>query len=118
MRKQIHSQQRDQIRQRPREFGPELKEPEDQHRNQCCPNLNLNGIGAGAYKCLDLQILLQRLKEELDSPAVLVNARNRCRPQGHVIRQKDQDLVVLRIIDLDPSKRMRTFLNGLGPCDR
>jgi hypothetical protein len=82
MRKQVHSQQGDQIRKGPAEFGSKLEEPQDQHRNQCCPNLNLNGIGTGAYKGLDLQILFQSPEEGLYSPTVFVNAGNGRGPQN------------------------------------
>ena len=50
MSKQVHSQQGCKIRKGPVEFRAELKEAENQHRNQCCPNLNLHGIGAGPHK--------------------------------------------------------------------
>ena len=96
MGKQIHSQQGDQIRKGPTEFGPKLKETQHQHRNQCCPNLNLNGIGTGPYKRLDLEILFQGFKEGLYLPTVFVNGSNGRGPQGHVIGQKNQDLLVSR----------------------
>jgi hypothetical protein len=59
MSKQIHSQQGHQVRKGPMELGSELKEPKDQHRNQCCPNLNPHSIGAGSHKGLDLEVLFQ-----------------------------------------------------------
>src|SRR5512139_842131 len=68
MGKQIHSQQGHQIRKGPIELGSELKEPQDQHRNQCCPNLNPHRIGAGPHKGLDFEVLFQSLKENLDLP--------------------------------------------------
>ena len=45
MRKEIHSQQGHEIRKGPMKLRPKLKEPQDQHGNQCCPNLDLDGIG-------------------------------------------------------------------------
>src|SRR5512136_992178 len=98
-------------------LGSKLKEPQDEHRNQCCPNLDLNGIGTGAHKGLDLKVLFQGFKEDLDLPALLVDCSNGCRSQFQVVRQEDQDLLCLRIIDLDPSKRIRTSLDGLGPSE-
>ena len=80
MSKEIHSKQGHQIRQRPVELGPKLEEAKDQHRNQCCPNLNLNGIGAGPYKGFDLEILLQSLKEDFHLPTVFIDGRNGRRP--------------------------------------
>ena len=52
MRKEVHSKQNNQIRQRLIKFRLELEKPQDQHRNQCCPNLNLHGISARAYFAL------------------------------------------------------------------
>src|SRR5512147_2112853 len=65
MSKEVHSQQGHEIRKRPVKLGTKLKEPQNQHGNQCCPNLDLDGIGTGAHKGLDLQVLLQRFKEDL-----------------------------------------------------
>jgi len=114
MGKQNHSQQGYQVRKKPIKLGSKLKEPQDQHRNRCCPNLNPNNISTGPYKGLDLKILLQGLKEDLDLPTVFVNGSNRGRSQSQVISQKDQDLLCLRGIDLNPSERVRAFLDGLG----
>jgi len=70
-----------------------LKELEDQHGNQCCPNLNLHGIGTGSNKGLDLEVLLQSFKEDLDLPTVLIDGRNRGCSQLQVIGQEDQDFL-------------------------
>ena len=77
VRKQIHSQQRDQIRKRPVEFGSELKKTQDQHRDQCCPNLDLNRISTGSDKGLDLKVLFQCFEKDLDLPALFVDGSNR-----------------------------------------
>jgi len=44
-------------------LGSKLKEAQDEHRNQCCPNLDLDGIGTGTHKGLDLKVLFQGFKE-------------------------------------------------------
>lgn len=44
MREQVHSQQGYQVRKRLIILGSELKEPQDHHRDQCCANLNPDGI--------------------------------------------------------------------------
>lgn len=59
MGKEIHPKQDHQIRKPQGEFGPKLEKPEDQHGDQCCPNLHFNGIGTGPNKGLDLEVLLQ-----------------------------------------------------------
>ena len=66
MSKEVHSQQGHEIRKGPIKLGSKLKEPQDEHRNQCCPNLDLDGIGTGAHKGLDLKVLLQGFKEDLN----------------------------------------------------
>ncbi len=114
MSKEVHSQEGHEIRKGPVKLGTKLKEPQNQHGNQCCPNLDLDGIGTGAHKGLDLQVLLQSFKEDLDLPTLFVNGSNGRRPQFQVISQEYQDLLGLRVIDFDPSKRVRAFLGGLG----
>src|SRR4030066_1523354 len=114
MSKEVHSQQGHEIRKGPVKLGAKLEETENQHRNQCCPNLDLNGIGTGPHKGLDLKVLFQGFKEDLNLPTLFVDGRNGGRSQSQVIGQKDQNLLCLRIIDLDPSKRIRAFLDGLG----
>lgn len=46
MSKQVHSQQSYQVRKGLIKLRSELKEAQDQHCDQCCPNLNPDGIGA------------------------------------------------------------------------
>ncbi len=55
------------------ELGSKLEETENQHCDQCCPNLNLSRIGAGSHKGLGLKILLQGFKEDLDLPTLLID---------------------------------------------
>jgi hypothetical protein len=85
MGKQVHSQQSNQVRKGPVEFGSKLEEAKDQHRDQCCPNLDLHGIGTGPNKGLDLQVLLQILEEDLDLPTVFINGGNSRRTQIHMV---------------------------------
>jgi len=114
MSEEIHPEQGHQIRKRPAEFGPKLEEFEDQHGNQCCPNLNLDGIGAGSDKGLDLKVLLQMLEEDFNLPTVFVNGRDGAGSQVEVVRQEDQDFSRVRNLHFDPSQRIGAFLDGLG----
>src|SRR5213594_2543604 len=79
MREEVHSQQRDQVRQGPSELRLQLEVLQDQHRDQRCPNLSLQRVGGSPDESLDLEILLERLEEQLDLPAVLVDLRDRRR---------------------------------------
>jgi len=117
MSKETHPKQGHQIRKRPIEFGPKLEKAEDQHRNQCCPNLNLDGIGAGSNEGLDLEVLLQMFKEDLYLPAILVDGGDRASSQGKVICQKDQDLSGFRVLQFDPSQRIGASLDSLGTSE-
>jgi hypothetical protein len=117
MGKEIHPKQGHQIRKRPGEFGPKLEKLEDQHGNQCCPNLNLDGIGTGSDKGLDLEILLEMLEEDFNLPTILVDGGYRAGSQVKVVRQEDQDLSGARVLHLDPSQWIGAFLDGLGASE-
>jgi hypothetical protein len=117
MGKEIHPKQGHQIRKRPSVFGPKLEKFEDQHGNQCCPNLNLDGIRAGSDKGLDLEVLLQMLEEDFNLPTVFVNGRYGAGSQVEVVCQEDQALSRVRDLHFDPSQRIGAFLDGLGTSE-
>ena len=71
---------RRQIRQRPAELGPQLQIAQQQHGDQCRPDLRAHGVAAGAHKGLNAQVLLQCLEEQFHLPAVPVDRRHRRRP--------------------------------------
>jgi len=115
MGKQVHPKQSHQIRKRPGEFGSKLEKPKDQHRNQCCPNLDLDGIGTGADKGLDLEVLLQSFKEDLHLPAIFIDRGNGGRSQLELIGEKEQDFIGFWVIDFNPPQRIGTFLDRSQP---
>lgn len=117
MSKEVHPQQGHQVGKKPVELRPKLKKAQDQNRNQCCPNLNPDGIGTSPYKRLDLKILFQGFKENLDLPTVFVDSHNCCCSQPQVVGQKREHFPVLLVISFDASKRMGTFLDGLDPSE-
>ncbi len=83
--KQIQAEQGHQATERQFVLGAEPEIFEQQHGNQCCPNLCFQSIGAGADEGLDLQVLLEHLEEEFDLPAVPVypaNGTERLRASG------------------------------------
>ena len=110
--KQVHSQQRSQIRKRPVYFRLKLQILQKKHGNQCCPNLDMHGISTGADKCFDFKVLLQGLEEVLNRPALFINSCNRRSCQFEVVGQKYQSPVMLFIIKLYQSQLVRTFLAG------
>src|SRR4030042_6405776 len=87
MSKEVHSQQGYEIRKGPIKLGTKLEGPQDQHRDQCCPNLDLDRIGTGSHKGLDLEVGLQGFKESFNLPTLFVDGSNGGRPQVHVIGQ-------------------------------
>ena len=117
MGKEIHPKQGHQIRKRPAEFGSKLEKPQDQHGNQCCPNLNPDGIGAGSDKGLDLEVLLQMLEEDFNLPTIFVDGADRTSPEVKVVRQEDQDLSCVRVLHFDPSQGIGAFVDGLGASE-
>jgi len=50
-----------------------VKPLEQEHGDECCPNLNLKGVFSGSDEGFDLQVLLDRLEKYLDLPAILVD---------------------------------------------
>ncbi len=54
------------------ELRSKLEEFEDQHGNQYCPNLNLNGIGTGPDKGLDLKVLLEGFEKDFNLSAIFI----------------------------------------------
>lgn len=80
MGEEIYAQECDEIGQTPAETGGQLQILQ-QHRDQCRPKLGLDRIRRGANEGLDLQILLERLEEQFDLPAILVDCGDGCWPR-------------------------------------
>jgi len=73
---ELELEQRHQAGERPAEGRAELQVREDQQGDQAGPDLGVEGGSAGPHEGLDLEVLLERLEEELDLPAVLVDGRD------------------------------------------
>jgi len=67
---EIHAQERSEIGQAPTETRGLLQTAQEQHRDQCESKLSLGLIRRGADEGLDLQILFDRLEEQLDLPRI------------------------------------------------
>jgi hypothetical protein len=117
MSKETHPKQGHQIRKRPTEFGAKLEKTQYQDRNQCCPNLNLDSIGTGSDKGLDLEVLFQMLEEDFNFPTVLVDGGDRTGSQGKIVCQKDQDLSGFRDLDFNAPQWVGTSFDGLGASE-
>jgi hypothetical protein len=92
----------------------ELEIFEQQYGNQCCPNLGLQGVGAGTDEGLDLEVLLEHLEEEFDLPSIPVYPANGGRSEGKVVSEKLNLTLVLFVPDYHTAKQPRI----LKTCDR
>ncbi len=81
-----------------------------QQGNQGCPNLDAKGVLALTYEGFDLQVLLQGLEEELDLPPVPVDLTYGARREPEVIGEKDDGLLLFRIVHNDPAEGARILL--------
>ena len=112
MGEEIHAQERDQIGQAPTETGGQLQIPQEQHRDQCRPNLRLDRIRGGADEGLDLQILFDRLEEQFDLPAILVDRGDGAGTEAVMIGDEDEGAAGVLTDCLDPTQKMPTLFLG------
>src|SRR5438132_7930617 len=105
IRKQIHPEQRDEIRERPAEGRLQLQVLQDQQRDQRGPDLNVQGVRGRADEGLHSEVLLQRLEEQLNLPAILIDPRDGGRAQVQVIGEEVQ-VVALRADDFKAAQRV------------
>ncbi len=92
---------------------------DDEHGDQCCPNLDVQSVLRGAHEGLHLEVLLERLEEDLYLPAVLVDGGYGGGRQGEVIGQEN-DLFVMGFVPYHhPAEDMRALLPcpEAGECD-
>ncbi len=90
---QLLAQQGGEIGQAPAEAGPPLQVFEQEQSDQGRPNLNLQGVGAGADKGFDAQVLLERLEEQLDLPALVVDLGDGRGGEAAVVGEEHQGAV-------------------------
>lgn len=68
VREEIPAEQGDEIGQGPGERGQVMQVLDDEHGDQCCPNLDVQSVLRGAHEGLHLEVLLERLEEDLYLP--------------------------------------------------
>lgn len=68
------------------------------------PDLNLQGVGAGADKGLDAQVLLQRLEEQLDLPPLAVNIGDGGGGEAAMVGEKHQGALLGFVPDFDAAQ--------------
>ena len=87
---QLLAQQSGEIGQTPAKASAQLQVLEQEQRDQSGPDLNLQGVGAGAHEGLDAQVLLQRFEEQLDLPALAVDGGDGGGGKAAMIGEKHQ----------------------------
>ena len=90
-----------------------MKELDEQHGDQCCPNLNKKRILAGSDKGFDLQILLEGFEKQLDLPTVFVNRRYGGGTKLKMVGQQSDFTALLFIAYNDLTQRVGTIFAGL-----
>ena len=83
------------------------------HRN---PDLRLDGVLAGAQECLDAQVLLDPLEEQLHFPALTVKVGNKFGVERKVVGQKRNALAQL-VFDHHPAQRCWIVFAGVEHCE-
>lgn len=102
---QIQLQKSQDLLQAAAEIGLEAQEREQQIQAKCHQDLSHDRVLTGSQECLDLQILLDPLEEQLDLPALLINLGNcLCRP-AEVIGNELVVAAGLRVPVADTSDR-------------
>jgi len=109
VRKQVISQHRNKVGHRPAKARPQLQVLQNQDRDQCCPNLNKQGVWRCAHKSLDLQVLLDGLEKYLDLPPVPVHIGDGRRAKPEMVGKQRDHFTVPGVPDLDHSERMPAF---------
>lgn len=71
--KEIPAEKSDEVGQRPVAFRLPLEELDQQERQKSCPKLDFECVAGSSEEGLDLEVLLKRLEEEFDLPAVAVD---------------------------------------------
>src|ERR1700730_14855569 len=87
---------------------------EQEEGDQGCPNLDAQGVFAGADEGLHGQILFQRLKNQLYLPALFVAGGNRGGAEIQQVCVQDDSPLVVSIPNYDAAQRAGTVSLDLG----
>ena len=109
MGEELCPEQGHQVGQGPREAGVELEVLKEQQGDQGRPELGVEGVCTRPHEGLDLQVLLQRLEQEHDLPAVPIDPRAGGGAEFQVVGQEHQDVPRVRIRHLDAAEGIRAF---------
>jgi hypothetical protein len=111
---QLVAQQGGEIRKRPGEGRHQLQVTQDQHGDQRRPYLGLDGIGVCPEEGFDLQVLFDRLEEQLHLPTIPVDCCDCCSRKVEVVGQECKRALAFLVPDFDDSEEMLTVGNSLA----
>src|SRR6267143_1222640 len=84
--------------------GSQLQVLEQQESDQGGPDLDLQGVGAGADEALQAQVLFQGAEKDLHLPALAVEASQGGGAEAKVVGQQDQRLSPLRDVHFEAAQ--------------
>ena len=87
---EVQAQHRSEVGEGPFCLGEVMQPLQQQHGDQRCPNLDAQGVLAGAHEGLDLEVLLERLEEHLDLPALPVDLGDGAGTELRVVDSEDK----------------------------
>ena len=77
------------------------------------PDLGAHGVGAGAVKGFDAQMLLDPFEEQFDLPAAAIELGDGQRRHGEVVGQEDQRFAGFGIAIADAAQRVGIIVLGV-----
>ena len=107
--KQLLAQQSGEIGQAPAKASLQLQVLEKEQSDQGGPDLNLQGVGAGADESLDAQVLLERFEKEFNLPTLAIDSGDGGRSKIAVIGEKHQGALLGLVPDLDAAQEQIAF---------
>jgi len=86
---------------------------DEQINGDGAPDLGAHGVGAGAIKGFDAQMLLDPFEEQFDLPPVPIQLSDGQRRHGEVVGQEDEGFAGLGIAIADASQRVGIIVLSL-----
>src|SRR5208282_584259 len=86
---------------------------DEQVNGDGAPDLGAQGVGAGAVKGFDAQMLLEPFEEQFDLPAAMIKLNNRQSGCGEVVGQEDQRQAGFGIAIADASQGIGIMALGV-----
>lgn len=95
-------------------FGEVVEPAEDEQGDECCPNLDVEGVFAGPDEGFDFEVLLEGLEEEFDLPPVFIDGGDGGGAEFEVVGEEYDLSLVFLIPDDDAAEEVWAFFRGVG----